>query len=325
MDSSDRDFDVVGLDEPSQWVYRYALANSPVTAAGVTAHLPFEGVDVREVLARLRTLGLVNQASGSEQYTGVDPRTGLRALTDRTATRLDRVRSAIADLAEVYERAAHSHVAMSPIRVINDPGLIGNWYVRLEQEVEREFLTFDRPPYVLAPDNPIEPQVLARGVEWRTVYDASVLEIPGAWADMRYAASCGERARIGHGLPTKLAIADRRVALVTTELDPDRASAIVVEAPPLVDLLVATFEAVWAQSVDLPAVDRLERSREDAPSEQELVLLSLFAVGAKDEVIARELGISDRTVRRRSADLLARLGARNRFQAGVQAAKRGWI
>ncbi|WP_244925358.1 LuxR C-terminal-related transcriptional regulator [Georgenia faecalis] len=51
----------------------------------------------------------------------------------------------------------------------------------------------------------------------------------------------------------------------------------------------------------------------------------MLASGAKDETIARELGLSERTLRRRSSALLARLGAANRFQAGVQAARRGWI
>jgi len=50
-----------------------------------------------------------------------------------------------------------------------------------------------------------------------------------------------------------------------------------------------------------------------------------MAVGMKDEAIARQLGMSPRTLRRRSQELLAELGAGNRFQAGVEAARRGWI
>ncbi len=47
--------------------------------------------------------------------------------------------------------------------------------------------------------------------------------------------------------------------------------------------------------------------------------------GAKDEQIARTLGLSLRTVRRRVADLLIELGVDNRFQAGVEAVRRGWL
>jgi DNA-binding NarL/FixJ family response regulator len=55
-----------------------------------------------------------------------------------------------------------------------------------------------------------------------------------------------------------------------------------------------------------------------------LLLLEL-AGGAKDEQIARALGMSVRTVRRRVADLMDELGADSRFQAGVEAVRRGWI
>ena len=52
---------------------------------------------------------------------------------------------------------------------------------------------------------------------------------------------------------------------------------------------------------------------------------SQLAAGAKDEQIARTLGISLRTVRRRVADLLIELGVDTRFQAGVEAVRRGWL
>jgi DNA-binding NarL/FixJ family response regulator len=49
----------------------------------------------------------------------------------------------------------------------------------------------------------------------------------------------------------------------------------------------------------------------------------LLAAGLKDEAIARQLGVSLRTIHRRTGDLLDRLGARTRFQAGMQAARQG--
>ena len=55
------------------------------------------------------------------------------------------------------------------------------------------------------------------------------------------------------------------------------------------------------------------------------LLLGQLAGGAKDEQIARALGLSVRTVRRRVAELLDELGADSRFQAGVEAVRRGWI
>jgi len=62
-----------------------------------------------------------------------------------------------------------------------------------------------------------------------------------------------------------------------------------------------------------------------APTPEEHAMLTLIGAGLKDEVIARQLGMSARTLRRRSQDLMAELGAANRFQAGAEAARRGWL
>nr|WP_284716815.1 LuxR C-terminal-related transcriptional regulator [Streptomyces sp. G1] len=55
------------------------------------------------------------------------------------------------------------------------------------------------------------------------------------------------------------------------------------------------------------------------------MLLALLVSGLKDEAIARQLGWSVRTMRRRMSRLHDQLGAANRFQAGAVAARRGWI
>lgn len=54
-------------------------------------------------------------------------------------------------------------------------------------------------------------------------------------------------------------------------------------------------------------------------------ILSLLSAGRTDAAIARQSGISQRTVERRVRALMNQLGAATRFQAGVQAARRGWI
>lgn len=51
----------------------------------------------------------------------------------------------------------------------------------------------------------------------------------------------------------------------------------------------------------------------------------LLAAGSTDEVVARSLGFSVRTARRIIADLMGRLQASSRFQAGAQAVAQGWL
>ncbi|WP_247597705.1 LuxR C-terminal-related transcriptional regulator [Streptomyces sp. RKND-216] len=54
-------------------------------------------------------------------------------------------------------------------------------------------------------------------------------------------------------------------------------------------------------------------------------MLDLLTEGMTDEAVARQLGVSVRTTRRITAELMQRLGARSRFEAGVLAAGRGWV
>ncbi|UBU19177.1 helix-turn-helix domain-containing protein [Nonomuraea gerenzanensis] len=58
-----------------------------------------------------------------------------------------------------------------------------------------------------------------------------------------------------------------------------------------------------------------------AISAREWQVLQLLAQGCTDEMVARNLDVSLRTVRRVTADLMNRLGARSRFQAGLKASR----
>ncbi|WP_250008308.1 LuxR C-terminal-related transcriptional regulator [Actinoplanes sp. M2I2] len=62
---------------------------------------------------------------------------------------------------------------------------------------------------------------------------------------------------------------------------------------------------------------------ENLLDERERRLLGLLATGLTDESVAARLGLSERTVRRTMASIMARLGARSRFQAGLIAARQG--
>jgi DNA-binding NarL/FixJ family response regulator len=97
-------------------------------------------------------------------------------------------------------------------------------------------------------------------------------------------------------------------------MDPLVGSALVVHRCSLVDVLVQMFLLLWDQA--LPVV-------QESASDVDARLLTLLTAGLKDEAIARQLGLSGRTVRRRIAALMELVGARTRFQAGVYSARRG--
>lgn len=96
-------------------------------------------------------------------------------------------------------------------------------------------------------------------------------------------------------------------------------AAAVIRPSALLDALIAYWEMCWRQATPLDAPG------EDPIGEEDRQLLILLVSGLKDEAIARQLGWSVRTMRRRMSRLLESLGAANRFQAGVIAARSGWL
>ena len=66
-------------------------------------------------------------------------------------------------------------------------------------------------------------------------------------------------------------------------------------------------------------------SQTPGPTIMESRLLVLLARGLTDDAAARRLNISVRTERRMMANLMRRLAATSRFEAGAKAVQRGWI
>ncbi len=84
----------------------------------------------------------------------------------------------------------------------------------------------------------------------------------------------------------------------------------------------ALFDQLWATATPFGSTVAVD---EQGLTTAERTLLELAAAGHTDEAAGRKLGISARTVKRQMADLMARLNAESRFQAGVRAAHRGWL
>ncbi|MGY4388163.1 DNA-binding CsgD family transcriptional regulator [Streptomyces sp. TE12347] len=172
--------------------------------------------------------------------------------------------------------------------------------------------------------------LLARGVVVRTVTDRRGTDFPDRAKELIALTGLGLQARIGRRLPTGLILVDRRTCLLPPQPGTDDGADGVdgaggVDGAALVfgDSLVhraalPLFESLWARAtpVGSPGSPLVADQRE---------LLGLLASGLKDETIARRLGVHVHTARRRITRMLEELGADTRFQAGVQAAIRGWL
>lgn len=88
----------------------------------------------------------------------------------------------------------------------------------------------------------------------------------------------------------------------------------------MVASLLTLFERMWELASPVnrgPSSDEIDR--------RDLTIVRLMSAGVADASIARQTGVSQRTVERRIRTLMEQLGSGTRFQAGAQAVRRGWL
>lgn len=157
-----------------------------------------------------------------------------------------------------------------------------------------------------------------QGRRVRAIYPALALREAPEVLSAR--AAIGEQVRVLPEVPTRLAIVGSNRALFPDPPGPANERRIMMRHPGVVALLTDWFDRMWDSAVALPRLAGGERQHD-----VRRLLLAELARGARDEQIARTLGMSLRTVRRRIAELMVELGADSRFQAGLEAARRGWV
>ena len=180
-------------------------------------------------------------------------------------------------------------------------------------------LLFLRPDTWTMPRESAISQVVGRAVasgrRSRAIYPVRALnQVPEV---LRARMDEGEEVRVIDAMPTRLFVISGSHAVVPEPLGYSDEPRLLVRQGALVDALTLLFELYWERSVAVadPTVRVDERA----------FLVRQLASGAKDEQIARTLGLSLRTVRRRVADLMIELGVDTRFQAGAEAVRRGWL
>jgi DNA-binding CsgD family transcriptional regulator len=237
---------------------------------------------------------------------------------------LQQVRVLAAGLMERF-RAGQSPVSPTEIvEVVTTREATVQRLAQLQRSARYQVCAFDRPPYIDGlGTNDIESELLPMGVRYRCVYDRSGLDMPGRLGAVRDLVENGEQARVAVGVPVKMFIADDRLGLISLERSATSDSALIIHQSSLLDTLIALFEAVWTDAVPIRFGTV---GAADSPRNAHYgTLLGLLATGLTDEAIARHMGWHPRTAQRHVRELMAELGAQTRFQAGLQAARRGWL
>ncbi|HTE64447.1 MAG TPA: helix-turn-helix domain-containing protein [Solirubrobacteraceae bacterium] len=311
----------VGVAETEERVYRSLVRLGAATAEELVGVAGVSDGSLHTALAGLEEKGLASRVPGAgARFVPAPPDVAIEALAARRYEEVARARLAATELTNEFRSGSGADRAAEVLEVVTGSDAVRRRFAQLQRSAVEELLVFDKPPYTTAaPDNEdTEHDILARGVRCRVVYDRSSLTEPGQPRMLESLAAAGEDARVAADVPMKLVICDRRLALTPLSLQQGLTdAALVVHRSGLLDALAALFESVWQRAIPVPALA--------SSSEEDRRLLMMLASGLKDEAIARQLGIGERTLRRRIAALADRLGARTRFQLGIQAVRQRWL
>lgn len=164
--------------------------------------------------------------------------------------------------------------------------------------------------------------MMDRGVSVRSVYQESVLQDPDTREFASWLADQGEHSRVVVDVPLRMVIVDGTRAIIPADPRMSGRGALEIRGFGLVWAFCVLFDMMWDRGRPL---DERFRVNEHGLTEPALTILRLLRRGRTDEAIGRQLGLSERTVRRTVAEIMKRLNAESRFQAGVEAAMRGWV
>ncbi|MDQ1712893.1 MAG: hypothetical protein QOE45_2343 [Frankiaceae bacterium] len=293
------------------------------------------GDDVRRALERLAGHALVAPVDGG-RWTALPADAALARLHAERVAALERERRALDD---GRARLAEFLLLTVPrdgrgdgfVEVVRGNAAVGARVLQVVDTATKVVRVLDRPPYVYnVPEDGAtlahELRLLTAGVSYRVLYDADAFTPPELSECLAESLAAGEEARVLRDVPVKLVIADDDVAILPLVPAPgEQGCAVVLHTSLVVAPLMALFDSLWDRGVPVGSAETAGSVRPVEPTADERTLIMLLAAGMKDGAVARHLRISERTANRRISELIDRLDAHTRFQAGIQAARRGWL
>ncbi len=315
----------LGVGEEDERRYQQVLPLSGATLEAVAHALDVPVERLAEPLRGLIAEGIVSLDGGRLHVLPLAQ--VVSAAIGREATAAVRTRDRLDHLARSIEFLSAAGSRPGPGEVEDLGGLDGevstggNALALLTALIEssKGDLLFLRPDTWSMPRESAISQVVGRAVasgrRSRAIYPLRALnQVPDV---LRARMDEGEEVRVIDAMPTRLFVISPTHAVLPEPLGYADEPRLLVRQGALVHALTLLFELYWERSVGIPSLE--------VRVDERAFLLRQLASGAKDEQIARTLGLSLRTVRRRVADLMIELGVDTRFQAGAEAVRRGWL
>ncbi|WP_329113849.1 helix-turn-helix domain-containing protein [Streptomyces sp. NBC_01465] len=322
--------EVLGVDAESETLYAALLTARPTAPDDLASATGLSPARVRVALRRLQSSGLVSRRPGRPvTYVAIDPEVALDGLLLSGQEQLHRAKVRAGEFAERFREAVTTRDPAALVEIVTGADAVRQRVDQAVRGARHQLRGFDKPPYYPGPLYANEPELelLARGVTVRALYDSDGINTPDRLSVLQMWAAAGEQARVLHDVPTKMALVDDRIAILplSSGSGPDPSpSFVVLHRSAVLDALSALFETLWV--VALPfGLDDTESTDPHSLSSEERLLIGLLTAGLPDEAIARQTGVSYRTLQRRLHALMERAHAQTRFQLGIHAAAHGWV
>ncbi|MFL6141282.1 MAG: helix-turn-helix domain-containing protein [Labedaea sp.] len=327
----------LGFTPLAERAYRALLTAPTADPAMLADAVGCSEGEARTALDALLDLGVVRAETGSPvRITLVSPASALGALIERREDellqqqrRVGDTRAEVNELTKTFLARPETADSTTSVERIEDLDKVRE---RLDELAffTRTSVWSVQPGYVISraaldASRPLDLRGLRRGIDMRTIYNTAFLQNDWCRAYVRDLTAAGAKARFTDDPLERMIIMDDQVAMLPIDPHNSKLGALIVRQPGLLTGFVHLFHRVWNVAVEMSVADPpAESGRQDLPGEDREIL-ALLAAGNTDEFAARSVGISVRHLRRRVARLMSELNASSRFEAGVEAARRGWI
>ncbi|GIH60070.1 MULTISPECIES: DUF6879 family protein [Microbispora] len=327
------DISVIGVSPEGVEIYRYFLRHRGEGVGDARKALGLDPDTVEAAVEELERLSLLDLRD-RHRVVATEPRVGIERLIEQRLNELNAeirrvlaARDAIAVFMEDQQQGERTATALDIERV---EGL-----ERVRERLDDLGFFCYKETLCLHPGGPLsrgaietamplDTRSLRRGLAVKAVYHPKALDDSLMAAYLRDIVGLGGQVRITEEPMDRMVVFDRSVAVVPIHPKESARGALLVREPGLVSQLVTYFDGVWEAATDFR--EYTEPSKEPPLlSDLERRVLAVMATADKDEIAAREIDVSVRTYRRYVADLMARLGAVNRFQAALRAKEEKWI
>lgn len=317
---------LLGLNDTAQAAYTLLLQRESLSLTGLSDLLKLSPDEVKRALGDLGAQRLViMDESDSPMYSAVSPQERLTTLLTTHQFLIQEARDGLPVIQELFDDSRAGEDANQFVEVLTEPATVLRRITELQTSASKEVLVFDKAPYVASGHEVTNEAIeqLQRGVRVRVLYEKSALDDPAYAEVIRGMRIHGEEQRVVASLPGKLMVVDGRTALIPLGLGPrGRQGLVLLSAASISNMLTELFEATWRSASPLtPAAEDPTSSIPSAETE----LLVLVAAGLTDAAIARQMGVSRRTVQRRLHGLMQQIGVTSRSQLAIHAERAGYI